>query len=274
MTGPVARVAARLAQAGVASSRVDAELLVAHVLGVPRGRLLLADPPDDAQERAIDALADRRAAREPLQHLLGTAVLGPVEVAVGPGVFVPRPETEVLLELAVERLRGRTTPVVVDLCTGTGALSLAVARMRPDAVVHAVEVAPGALTWAERNLAGSGVTLHVADVTSPGVLADLTGTVDLVTCNPPYVPEDVPVPDEVRADPHDAVFAGADGLAVIRPVAVLAHRLLRPGGAVAVEHDDSHPAAVREVLAGAGLVDVATHDDLTGRPRVVTARRS
>jgi release factor glutamine methyltransferase len=272
--GLVADAAARLAAAGVASPRVDAELLVAHVLGVPRGRLLLADAPDADGARAIDALVARRAAREPLQHLLGTAVLGPVEVAVGPGVFVPRPETETLLVRGLDLVRDRAAPVVVDLCTGSGALALALAHERPDAVVHAVEVDPAALPWTRRNLAGSRVVLHEADVTAPGVLADLAGAVDLVTCNPPYVPEDAPVSPEVRADPHGAVFAGADGLAVVRPVAALARRLLRAGGAVAVEHDDSHPGAVRDVLAAAGFADVATHADLTGRPRVATARRT
>lgn len=267
----LARVTARLADAGVASPRADAEQLVAHVLGVPRGRLLLADPPaDEAVRGALDALVARRAAREPLQHLLGTAVLGPVEVAVGPGVFVPRPETEVLLEWAL----GQPGAVVVDLCTGTGALALAIAHERPGAAVHAVEVDPGALAWTRRNLAGSRVVLHEADVTAPGVLADLGGTVDVVVCNPPYVPEGLAVPPEVDADPHGAVFAGADGLAVVRPVAGLAHRLLRPGGAVGVEHDDSHPAAVREVLTAAGFAEVTTLPDLTGRPRVAVGRRA
>ncbi|MEJ2865420.1 peptide chain release factor N(5)-glutamine methyltransferase [Actinomycetospora flava] len=264
----LARTTARLADAGVASPRADAELLVAHVLGVPRGRLLLADPPADETE--LDALVARRAAREPLQHLLGTAVLGPVEVAVGPGVFVPRPETEILLEWAL----GQPAGVVVDLCTGTGALALALAHERPGAVVHAVEADPGALAWTRRNLEGSTVVLHEADVTAPGVLADLYGTVDLVVCNPPYVPEGLAVPPEVDADPHGAVFAGRDGLAVIRPVAALADRLLRPGGALGIEHDDSHPAAVREVLTEAGFAEVTTLLDLTGRPRVATARRA
>lgn len=274
MRGLVAEAAARLAAAGVASPHVDAELLVAHVLGVPRGRLLLADPPDAERARAIDGLVARRAAREPLQHLLGTAVLGPVEVAVGPGVFVPRPETETLLVRALDLVRAHPAPLVVDLCTGTGALALALAHERPDAEVHAVEVDPAALAWTRRNLEGSAVVVHEADVTVPGVLADLAGAVDLVTCNPPYVPEDAPVPPEVRADPHGAVFAGADGLAVVRPVAALARRLLRPGGAMAVEHDDSHPAAVRDVLTAAGFADVATHADLTGRARLATARRA
>jgi release factor glutamine methyltransferase len=270
----VADIAARLAAAGVASPRVDAELLAAHVLGVPRGRLLLAGPLEEAQARALAALVVRRVAREPLQHLLGTAVLGPVEVAVGPGVFVPRPETETLLVRALELLGERPHPVVADLCTGSGALALAVAHECPDAAVHAVEADPDALSWAGRNLAGSGVTLHPADVTAPGVLAELDGAVDLVTCNPPYVPEGLAVPPEVHADPRRAVFAGPDGLAVIRPVAVLAHRLLRVGGAVALEHDDSHPGAVRDVLSAAGFTDVTTHPDLAGRPRVATARRS
>ncbi|GLZ48058.1 release factor glutamine methyltransferase [Actinomycetospora sp. NBRC 106375] len=267
MRALLARVTARLAEAGVDSPRVDAELLVAHALGVPRSRLLLADPPAD--ERAVDDLVARRAAREPLQHVLGTAVLGPVEVAVGPGVFVPRPETEVLLAWVLDHPAG----VVVDLCTGSGALAMAVAHDRPDAVVHAVEADPEALTWARRNLAGSGVVLHEADVTAPGVLADLAGTVDLVVSNPPYVPDGVAVSPEVAADPHDAVFAGPDGLAVIRPLATLAHRLLRPGGAVGIEHDESHPAAVREVLTAAGFAEVTTLADLAGRARVATARR-
>lgn len=227
---------------------------------------MLAEPPAD--EGALDALVARRAAREPLQHLLGTAVLGPVEVAVGPGVFVPRPETEVLLSWAL----GEPAAVVVDLCTGTGALALAIAHERPGAVVHAVEADPGALTWVRRNVEGSRVVLHEADVTAPGALSDLAGAVDLVVCNPPYVPEGSAVAPEVEADPHDAVFAGVDGLVVIRPVAALARRLLRPGGAVGIEHDESHPAAVREVLGHAGFTEVTTLPDLTGRPRIATGR--
>jgi release factor glutamine methyltransferase len=270
----LARITERLAAAGVPSPRVDAELLVAHVLGVPRGRLLLADPPGPDGQAALEGLVARRAAREPLQHLVATAVLGPVEVAVGPGVFVPRPETETLLERALDLLRGRDRPVVVDLCTGTGALALAIAHERPDAVVHAVDADRGALTWARRNTAGTGVTVHEADVTAPGVLAGLDGCVDVVTCNPPYVPEGTAVPPEVDADPHVAVFAGADGLDVVRPVAALAHRLLRGGGAVALEHDESHPAAVRDVLTAAGFTDVATVADLAGRPRVTSGHRA
>lgn len=270
--GPLNRTTTRLGAAGVDSPRTDAELLLAHVLGLPRSRLLLAEALTPAQEVALEELVSRRMGREPLQHLLGTAVLGPAEVAVGPGVFVPRPETEGLLVLALDALRGRTAPLVVDLCTGSGALALAVHLERPDADVHAVEDDPAALGWARRNLAG--VTLHEADVTAPGVLADLDGTVDVVTANPPYVPDGTPVDLEVECDPRRAVFAGADGLAVIRPLAPLAYRLLRPGGVLVLEHDESHVDGVVAALAGAGFADVVTHPDLAGRPRATTARRS
>lgn len=277
MTAPtrtrLADAAARLAEAGVESPRVDAELLAAHVLGVPRTRLLLAPDLDDDAAARLEALVARREAREPLQYLVSSAVLGPVSVAVGPGVFVPRPETELLLGEAVAAARGIGEPRVVDLCTGSGALALAIATARPDAEVHAVELDPGALAWARRNLEGSGVRLTAADVTDPATLATLEGIVDLVVANPPYVPEGTAVSPEVDHDPHEAVFAGPDGLAVIGPLATTAARLLRDGGRAAVEHDESHAPAVREVLEGAGFVDVETRGDLAGRPRVAVGTR-
>jgi len=269
----LADAAARLAAAGVGSPRVDAELLLAHVLGVPRSRLLLASEPSPAARNRLAALVARRCGREPLQHLLGTAVLGPVEVAVGPGVFVPRPETELLLGYAVATL-GRSAPRVVDLCTGSGALALAVAAERPDAEVHAVEVDPAALSWARLNVAGTTVVLHDADVAAPGVLAELHGAVDLVVANPPYVPDAAPVPPEVRHDPALAVFGGTDGLAVIRPLAALAARLLRTDGHLALEHDETHADAVAVVLAGAGFTAITTHADLAGRPRITVGTLS
>jgi release factor glutamine methyltransferase len=269
----VADAAARLARAGVESPRVDAELLAAHVLGVPRTRLVLAPELDDDAAAELDALVARRAAREPLQHLVSSAVLGPVSVAVGPGVFVPRPETELLLGEAVAAVRGIGVPRIVDLCTGSGALALAIATARPDAEVHAVELDPGALAWARRNLEGSGVRLTAADVTDGATLATLEGSVDVVVANPPYVPEGTDVSPEVDHDPHEAVFAGDDGLSVIRPLATTAARLLREGGRVAVEHDESHAPAVREVLEGAGFADVETRADLAGRPRVAVGTR-
>ena len=266
-----------LAAAGVASPRFDAESLAAHVLGVQRGHLVLKPRLDPAAERVLRVLVARRAAREPLQHLLGTAVLGPVEVAVGPGVFIPRPETELLLEWGVARLHAVASPLVVDLCTGSAALALAIAALRPDAEVHAVELDPDALAWARRNVAAHGgrVQLHASDVRASDLLPDLAGRVDLVVCNPPYVPDATPVPPEVRTgDPAVAVFGGPDGLAVIPDVVARAAALLRPGGAFAVEHDDTHAEAVPALLrAHRDLVDVAEHADLNGRPRYATARR-
>jgi len=266
-----------LAAAGVASPRFDAESLAAHALGIQRGHLVLQPRIDPAAERVLRALVARRAAREPLQHLLGTAVLGPVEVAVGPGVFTPRPETELLLEWGVAWLHDVASPLVVDLCTGSAALALAIAAMRPDAEVHAVEVDPDALGWARRNVAAHGgrVQLHASDVRASDLLPDLAGRVDLVVCNPPYVPDATPVAPEVRTgDPAVAVFGGPDGLAVIPEVVARATALLRPGGAFAVEHDDTHAEAVPALLRAHGdLVDVAEHADLNGRPRYATARR-
>lgn len=265
------------AAAGIESARADAEILAAHLLGVERGRLALVSPLDAATVEAYRRLVARRAAREPLQHLLGTAVVGPVEVAVGPGVFVPRPETELLVEWGLRAVRDVCSPVVVDLCTGSGAIALAVAVARPDARMHAVEGDPGALSWAVRNVArlDAEVTLHAADVRTPHLLPDLEGRVDLVLCNPPYVPDGTPVPPEVQRDPPGAVFGGADGLDVIRAVVGLAARLLLPGGRLGIEHDDTHGDAVPALLrAGPGLTDVEAHRDLAGRPRFATARRA
>ncbi|MGH3766366.1 MAG: peptide chain release factor N(5)-glutamine methyltransferase [Pseudonocardiaceae bacterium] len=270
-----------LTGAGVASPRVDAELLAAHVLGVPRGRLPMVPLVDSSIVDALRLLVSQRAERVPLQHLTGTAALGTLEVAVGPGVFIPRPESEVLLSWGLAALEGVEQPLVVDLCTGSGALALAVAHARPDAQVHAVERDPVALSWARRNAdaqAAAGdtpVTLYTGDVADPALLAALEGMAHLVLCNPPYVPEGAALPPEVALhDPPGAVFAGPDGLAVIRDVVRTGTRLLREGGSIAIEHDDSHAVAVPALLgARRVLIDVADHVDLAGRPRFATARR-
>ncbi len=284
--GPVRRVPLRLAiaeaaraleAAGVASPRVDAEHLAAHVVGVERSRLLLQPLVDPPVADELSRLVARRAAREPLQHILGTAVLGPVTVAVGPGVFTPRPETELLLEWGLAAVADVPAPVVVDLCTGTGALAIAVAESRPDAVVHAVEVDPDALAWARRNIDAHGgrVALRAADVRSNDLLVELEARVDLVLCNPPYVPDGTALPPEVTGwDPPGAVFGGPDGLEVIRAVVNAAAGLLRHGGRLAIEHDDTHGELVPALLRRrAVLADVEEHADLNGRPRFVTARR-
>ncbi|MBX9921163.1 MAG: peptide chain release factor N(5)-glutamine methyltransferase [Mycolicibacterium frederiksbergense] len=263
-----------LAAAGIDSARADAEQLAAHVLGVDRGRLMFADP----EPRALDefrALVGQRARRIPLQHLLGTAAFGPLTLAVGPGVFIPRPETEALLEWA-QTVPVRPGGVIVDLCSGSGALALALARYRPDARVIAVERSEEALRYARANVDGTTVELLHADVTDRDVLADLTGQVDLVVANPPYIPDGAELEPEVAEhDPRAALFGGPDGMAVIEPIVELVSRLLRPGGQVGVEHDDSTSVATVELFGAAGVfTGIAARRDLAGRRRFVTAVRS
>jgi release factor glutamine methyltransferase len=263
-----------LAAAGVASPRVDAEWLAAYVLGVSRGRLLLIDTiRADELDRFVGLVA-RRAARVPLQHLLGTAAFRYLELAVGEGVFVPRPETELLAGWGIEHTFPGAT--VVDLCSGTGAIAISVADEAKPGAVLAVERSAAALEFLRRNAAGFPVVEIVpGDVTDPRLLPGRDATVDVVLCNPPYVPDGTVVPPEVSEhDPAEAVFGGADGLAVIRPVIALAARLLKPGGVVGIEHDDVHATAVPELLRADGRFDRVTgHDDLAGRPRYATARR-
>lgn len=270
-----------LTAAGVASPRVDAELLAAHVLGVPRGRLPMVPLVDPPVVETLRKLVLRRAERVPLQHLTGLAALGEVDLAVGPGVFIPRLETELLLVWGLAVLVDAPRPLVVDLCTGSGALALAVAHARPDAQVHAVDKDPVALSWARRNadaqvVAGdTPIALHCGDVADPDLLGNLDGMAHLVLCNPPYVPAGAFTPPEVALhDPPAAVFAGPDGLAVIGDVVRTGTRLLREGGGIAIEHDDSHAAAVPGLLAARRvLTEVTDHLDLAGRPRFATARR-
>jgi release factor glutamine methyltransferase len=253
----------------VPTPRVDAEILLAHVLGVPRSRLLTVQPA--AQQRAAFAdLIERRAGRVPLQHLTGTAPFRYLELAVGPGVFVPRPETELLVDAVLaERPR-----VVVDLCAGSGALALAIASEAPGTTCYAVELAANALGWLRRNADGSGVEVVPGDVRDPQLLACLPDSVDAVVSNPPYVPESTSVDPEVSADPAEAVFGGPDGLAVAPSVIARAADLLRPDGLLVMEHDDTQGRSVPQLLERDGRwTAVADHDDLTGTPRFVTARR-
>lgn len=269
-SGAIREAVAVLSAAGVASPRADAEILAAHVLGVPRTRLAVAPPLDPVQAERLRALVAARADRVPLQHLTGVAPFHRVEVAVGPGVFVPRPETELLVEWGL----GIGAATVVDLCSGSGAIALAVHKATPDATVYAVERDPAALAWLRRNAAGTGIRVVAGDATDPAVLAELDGTVDLVLCNPPYVPAGTPVPPEVAGfDPYPAVFSGTDGLDVIRGLVPRVAGLLRPGGWFGVEHDDTQDAAVPALLAGDGRYhEIEDHPDLAGRPRFTTAR--
>lgn len=279
----ITEAAERLARAGVHSPRADAEQLAAHLLGVERTRLALVPLAEPELIEQYQALVERREKRVPLQHLTGVAAMGRIDLAVGPGVFVPRPETELLFAWALAQLEALPhdhAPVVVDLCTGSGALALALAHARPDAQVHAVEVDPLALNWARRNAddriaAGdTPITLHADDVTTETVLADLNGRVDVLVANPPYVPESATLEPEVAEhDPALALYGGPDGLRVIRAMLPTITRLLRAGGSAGVEHDDSHGSQVAELFTAAGLGDVEEHPDLAGRPRFVVGTR-
>lgn len=271
-----------LRAAGVHSPQADAEHLAAHVLGVQRTRLMLTPLVSPAELSAYRELVARRAERIPLQHLTGTAVMGALDLAVGPGVFVPRPETELLYAWALAQLEALPhdhAPIVVDLCTGSGALALALAHARPDAEVHAVELDPAAQVWARRNAddriaAGdTPITLYADDATDPALLTDLNGRVDIVVSNPPYIPEGAPLDPEVADhDPSMALFGGADGLSVIRGMIPNITRLLRPGGATAIEHDDTNGSGVAALLTATGaFTDVVEHPDLAGKPRFVAA---
>lgn len=266
--------ATALAEAGVAAPRVDAELLAAHVLGVDRGRLRFTEAGPEFAER-YDSLIARRAQRIPLQHLVGTAAFGPVDVHVGPGVFIPRPETEALLEWALAQ-RLPDAPVIVDLCTGSGALALALWKGRPDARIIAVEDSDAALEYARRNLAGTAVEIVCADVTEPALLPELDRAVDLVVANPPYIPDGAQLEPEVAEhDPAHALFGGPDGMRVIEAISGLAGRWLRTGGLVAVEHDDTTSERTVECFRRSPRFDdITARRDLAGRPRFVTARRT
>lgn len=273
----------RLVDAGVPSARHDAESLAAHVLGVSRAQVATAALRGDHVELGdrFDELVDERARRVPLQHLVGTAPFRDLVLDVGPGVFVPRPETEVVVEPVVAeavRLLAEGRPAcVVDLCTGSGAIALAVASEVPGSDVHAVELSVQAHAWALRNVERiwPGVDLRLGDAAT--AFDDLDGTVDVVVSNPPYVPPDsVPVDPEVRDhDPAIALYGGGpDGLQVPRQVMLAAARLLRAGGLLVVEHSDVQQAALLRTLIATGLWrEAAGHLDLTGRPRYVTARR-
>jgi len=273
----VAEAAETLAAGGVEAAQAEAVTLLAHVLGIDRGRIVLVETVEEAAAQSYRDLVRRRAARVPLQHLTGRASFRHNELAVGPGVFVPRPETEVMAGWVVDRARaliaeGRS-PRVVDLATGSGAIALAVATEVPQAEVHAVEREEAAHSWAARNLRGSGVDLRLGDMAD--AFGDLDGCVDIVVSNPPYIPleafESV-APEARDHDPAAALWSGEDGLDAIRVVAAVGARLLRTQGLLAVEHAEVQGESVPALLAALGRWrDVRDHLDLAGRPRFTTA---
>lgn len=261
----------------MASPEADAALLLAHARGVSLSQAhsddLLGRAPDPASAVRFEELMAARENRTPVQHLTGTAGFRHLELAVGPGVFVPRPETEMMVDLALAHLPegGR----VVDLCTGSGAIALALATERPDARVHAVELDPMAHAWAARNVASLApeVDLRCGDARTE--FAELLGQVDVVVCNPPYIPTGmVPLDPEVRDhDPELALYGGSeDGLAIPLAVAAHAQRLLVPGGFMVMEHADSQGDSLPRRLRDAGWEQVADVADLNERPRATVAR--
>lgn len=284
----LAAASSTLSAAGVGSAWAEAQILAAHVLGISRAelsRLVVLGAPEPA---GLAELVARRARREPLQHLVGVAPFRTIELLVGPGVFVPRPETEVVAGIAIEAALelvagGLDRPCVVDLCTGSGAIALALATEVPQARVVAVEVDPAAYAWAARNVQALGladrVDLRLGDAAGAdrAVLAELAGQVDLVVANPPYIPPDAtPVDPEVRDhDPAVALYGGGDdGLLVPRLVVASAQGLLLPGGWLVMEHADIQGPATRALVAGPAWTQVRTATDLTGRCRALIARRT
>lgn len=264
----------RLREAGVASPDYDARTLLAQALRIRAGQLAAVDAvPPDARTTYL-GLIEQRAERVPLQHLTGIAGFRRLDLAVGPGVFVPRPETEVLVDWGLDRIRGLPAPLVVDLCAGSGAIALSVADEAPQARVHAVERERLAVAWAERNNADGRIEVHHADV--DGALPDLTGRVDLVLANPPYIPDGASIEPEVaRHDPAAALWGGPDGLAVVRIVVATAARLLRAGGWFGIEHADRQGERVPALLEQmGGWEQVTDHRDLAGRPRFAAAVRA
>lgn len=271
-----------LVAAGIESAEVDAELLIGHALGLSRGQVqagaVTDRAVDDTDAARIRELVARREAREPLQHITGRAPFRNLELAVGPGVFVPRPETEQVVQFAIDALWAVPSehPVAVDLGSGSGAIALAMATEVPHSVVYAAENSPEAFPWTSQNFEESGATnAHLAFADLADAFGDLDGKVDVVISNPPYIPADaIPRDPEVRLfDPGHALYSGADGLDAVRQVSQTALRLLHPGGTLVIEHGELQASAIAALLRTDGWTAVAAHRDLLGRDRATTALR-
>jgi release factor glutamine methyltransferase len=283
ITAVLSRAVEVLTGAGVSSPDVDAELLVGHVLGIGRGQVqakAVTETAVSAEDTVeIFGLVERRAAREPLQHITGVAPFRSIELAVGPGVFVPRPETELVAQYAIDSLAASASPspIGVDLGTGSGAIALAMATEVQHARVFGVENSPLAFIWTKQNFRtiapdnARAVFIDLADA-----LPELDGTVAVVISNPPYIPLGaIPRDPEVRLfDPEHALYGGEDGLDVVRTVSMTAARLLHPGGTLVLEHGELQGMAIAELLRADGWTAVATHKDLLGRDRATTALRA
>ncbi|MES2093942.1 MAG: peptide chain release factor N(5)-glutamine methyltransferase [Actinomycetota bacterium] len=282
ITSVLGRAVNLLTSAGVPSPDVDAELLLGFVLGMNRGEVqaksITGSAVSTADASAIAALVERRAAREPLQHITGRAPFRSLELAVGPGVFVPRPETEQVAQFAIDALRAAASPepIGVDLGTGSGAIALALATEVLHASVYGVENSAEAFPWTRQNFTESGAdNAHAVFIDLASALPELDGTVAVVISNPPYIPLGaIPRDPEVRLfDPEHALYGGEDGLDVVRQVSHTARRLLHPGGTLVLEHGELQASAIADILVADGWRAIATHHDLLGRDRATTALR-
>ena len=276
----IEQAAGRLASAGVPEPRLDAERLLRHVTGWDAAALLVhsRDAVAEDDEQRFLELVEQRARRRPMQHLTGLAPFWRHEMRVTPDVLIPRPETEHLVEAALERLKGVERPVVVDVGTGSGCIALAIAAERPDAAVHAIDLSPAALAIARDNAGRVGVAdrvrFHEGDL-----LAPLRGELlDLVVSNPPYVGADEvdALAPEVRDhDPRMALVSPGDRYSIYRRLTVEAREALRPDGALLVEIGQGMEVEVARILANAGLAVERVIPDLQSIPRVVVgAKRS
>lgn len=273
--------AARFVLAGIDSAQNDAELLAAWALGISRSelqtKLIFNEEIDEVAAGPLIVAFARRQQREPLQHITGRAYFRNLELTVGLGVFVPRPETELIAQLAIDALKADPSnqPVAVDLGTGSGAIALAMATEVPHAQVFAVEKSAAAYEFAKQNFAKYSKIENLIQGDMADAFQELIGQVSVVASNPPYIPNDaVPRDPEVQQyDPALALYGGDDGLDLIRIISARAKELLHPGGFLVIEHADSQSKQVCELLLADGWVQVSAHQDLTFRDRAVSARK-
>lgn len=284
----ISKAADLLSEAKVSSPQVDAELLLAHIVGVDRSQLISITQISDEKLFDYENLVERRANRVPLQHLTGIAYFRHLELAVGPGVFVPRPETELLVEAAIKHLKTIRSPrIAVDLCAGSGAIALSLALEVPGTTVHAVELSDDAFKWLTHNVVDhaakleaveSHVIVHHGNAGDQSLLSELFNQVDALVSNPPYIPSEM-IPRDPEARDHDpaiALFSGLDGLDVAREVVVVAADLLKPGGFVGMEHADVQGESMPALFEAMPNTwsDVKDNLDYNKLPRFTTAVRS
>jgi release factor glutamine methyltransferase len=268
----------KLLEAGVTSAKVDAELLASHTLGITRSDLALLVATNQefpaAELASFEIALARRVSREPLQHITGIAPFRHLEILVGPGVFTPRPETEQLVSYALEKISGKQKPLIVDLCSGSGAIAISLATEVAGSQVFAVELSNEAFAFLLQNAARNGLSqANLRNEDLQHSLTELDGLVDLVISNPPYIPNDaIPIDLEVQLhEPSMSLYGGVDGLDVVRQISVRAMELMKPGGVLVMEHADTQSRAIGELLLAEGWLQVEARADLAGKDRMISA---